>query len=130
MKDKILEAIETLDFNIEQLNRQKAKLLRELYDTLDEAEREEKGTYSLADIKEFEACAFKFKCPLKWENLEERDDKDVKYCSVCMENVYHAPNLLEFKRRVKEKKCVSVRNEDDDLLMGVGVFVDKINDDK
>ena len=92
-------------------------------------EVQEKGVYSLCDIKEFEECALTFKCPLKWEDLEKTDDEDVRYCKECMENVYQVPNLLAFKKRAKEKKCVSIKcvliDKDDDryeeILMGTPV---------
>jgi hypothetical protein len=129
VREKILEALEIIGLQEQQLKRQKAKLLRELYDASAGIETEEKYVYSLEEIKEFEDCAFKFKCPMDWDNLEETDDVDVKYCSVCEENVYHAPNLLEFKQRVKEKQCVSIRNNEDDILMGVPMFINRMKDD-
>ena len=129
MREKILEALEIIALQEQQLKRQKAKLLRDLYGTSDDIETEEKYAYSLEEIKEFEDCAFTFKCPMDWDNLEETDNVDVKYCSVCEENVYHAPNLLEFKQRVKEKQCVSIRKVDDngeeEILMGTPMFIRK-----
>ncbi|PHS41096.1 MAG: hypothetical protein COB07_03645 [Sulfurovum sp.] len=121
MKEKILEAIETLDAQMEQLRRQKTKLLRELYDEDKEVYIQEKGIYDLSYIKGFEDCALEFKCPLKWDDLVETESEDVHYCEVCMENVYQVSNIMEFKKRVKEKKCVIVIN-DDDILPGTPVY--------
>ena len=124
MKEKIEEALETLDTQMAQLRRQRARLQKELYEEDTEAFVQEKGVYDLSEIKEFDGCMLTFKCPLNWDDLEHTDEAEVRYCDVCQENVYHAPNFTAFKQRVKEKRCVAVQRDDDDgMLLGIPVFV-------
>ncbi len=128
MKKKIAEALETLDAQMAQLRRQQARLLKEFYEEDTEAFIQEKGIYDLSSIKEFEDCALKFKCPLRWDDLALTEEEEVRYCSVCQENVYHTPTLTEFKQRIKEKRCVAVTVESEDeeeILAGVPMFIAK-----
>ena len=40
-------------------------------------------------------CNLKFKCPLKWDNLTETDNKNICFCNKCNENVVHITNRKE-----------------------------------
>jgi len=130
LKEKIEEALETLESQMTQLRRQKARLLKELYEEDTEAFVQEKGVYDLSGIKEFDGCLLTFKCPLYWEDLEPTKEDEVRYCDVCRENVYHAPNFTAFKQRVKEQRCVAVNSDDDGMLLGIPEFVGRDEDDE
>jgi len=122
LRKKILEAIRTLDGRIETMHRQREQLIAELSEVAHEGAEIE---YDLSHIKEFEDCAFLYKCPIKWEEMIVTEDNDVKFCTECGENVYLTPNFLEFEKRIKEKKCVAVRyssSEDDDVLDGYPMY--------
>jgi len=124
IKGKIKEALTNVELEIQRLKRQKAKLLKELYDEDEKMYRQEHGVYELDSIKGFDECALAFKCPLKWSDLEKTDYEDVRYCDVCMENVYHVFTVGDFKKRVKEKKCIAIVDEDE-VLAGMPEFIRK-----
>ena len=55
------------------------------------------------EIKNF----FEFVCPLKWDNLDKTDDKNVRFCSSCKKQVLKAADLDSFNRLAYENKCVA-----------------------
>lgn len=59
------------------------------------------------DVKIVE-CNFKFKCPQKWEEMQDTGQADTRFCGECKEIVYFA----ETDQRVRELrdagKCVAV----------------------
>ena len=50
---------------------------------------------------------FEFVCPLKWDNLEKTDNKNIRLCGSCDKEVYKASNLESFSKLADENKCVA-----------------------
>jgi hypothetical protein len=57
-----------------------------------------------------------FKCPLKFEGLQETEDEKVRFCTKCEKNVYHCDNQEERDMRRKNKQCVAFFVKIDDLI--------------
>jgi len=89
-------------------------------------EVKEEIEYDFSKIKGFMDCALSYRCPLKWDDLKKTDNENVRFCTECMENVYHVENLIDFKQKVKEKKCISIQKYDDngeeEILMGTPLW--------
>ncbi len=70
---------------------------------------------------------FKFVCDKKWHDLAETDDKNIRYCERCQENVHHVGSIKQWLKSTlqkKERTCIAVnierRNPHDAFeLMGV-----------
>ena len=62
---------------------------------------------------------FEFVCPLKWNNLEKTDDKNVRFCGSCEKQVFKASDLDSFSKLANENKCVAyIGNEGVPTIMG------------
>ena len=66
---------------------------------------------------------FKFVCDKKWHDLAETDDKNIRYCERCQENVHHVGSIKQWLKSTlqkKERTCIAVnierRNPHDDVL--------------
>ncbi|MBD2579641.1 hypothetical protein [Oscillatoria sp. FACHB-1406] len=53
----------------------------------------------------------KFQCPQKWESLSSTDDENIRYCTVCSENVYNCSTPKDFVQYAKAGNCVALPNE-------------------
>ena len=62
---------------------------------------------------------FEFVCPLKWDNLEKTDNKNVRFCGSCEKQVFKATDLDSFSKLANENKCVAyIENEGVPTIMG------------
>ncbi|MBD2294478.1 hypothetical protein H6G06_13575 [Anabaena sphaerica FACHB-251] len=52
-----------------------------------------------------------FRCPQEWDSLNQTEDRDVRYCKVCSQNVYMCSTPQEFTKNAKSGKCVAIPNE-------------------
>lgn len=50
-------------------------------------------------------CRFKFICSRKWQDLENTESEDVKFCNHCEQSVYLAKTMEDFDQFAEEKKC-------------------------
>ncbi|KAG2372738.1 hypothetical protein C9374_013190 [Naegleria lovaniensis] len=80
-----------------------------------------------------ENCEWIYKCPLKYEELNEGSSQnlpDVQFCSVCSKNVYLVRNQFELKDHVMKGNCVAFTSEEPSLLpqvMGSMVYIPPIS---
>ena len=62
---------------------------------------------------------FEFVCPLKWDNLQKTDNKDIRFCGSCDKQVFKASGLKSFSKLANENKCVAyTENEGVPTIMG------------
>ena len=57
---------------------------------------------------------FKFVCDKKWHDLAETDDKNIRYCERCQENVHHVGSIKQWLKSTlqkKERTCIAVNIE-------------------
>lgn len=61
-------------------------------------------------------CSWQFKvqCPLQWESLDPTEDDRVRFCGVCLQNVYWCESDSEVERHCAEGHCVAMVNRDED----------------
>jgi Txe/YoeB family toxin of Txe-Axe toxin-antitoxin module len=72
-----------------------------------------------------------FKCPLKFEALQETEDENQRFCNKCEKIVYHCDSQEELDMRRKNKECVSffVRiNELQEIDDWMGGDMDELTD--
>ena len=62
---------------------------------------------------------FEFVCPLKWNNLEKTDDKNVRFCGSCEKQVFKATDLDSFQELSDQNKCVAyIKDKSTPIIMG------------
>ena len=52
-------------------------------------------------------CKFKYLCPFSWEDLEQSEETDLKFCTHCESNVHRANDEQEFEDLARSNKCVA-----------------------
>jgi hypothetical protein len=57
-----------------------------------------------------EGCdvVWKFKCPLKWGELQHTTDPSVRYCSVCEKSVHLCRTPEELRAHAEMRHCVAI----------------------
>lgn len=74
---------------------------------------------------EITGCEYKvkYKCPLEWNNLEETEDSEIRFCNECNKNVYHCETSIDIDKHIKLNNCIAyfpIPDESPPLtLMGV-----------
>ena len=53
-------------------------------------------------------CQFAFKCDAVWENLEQKRNPKVRFCSTCSKNVYLCEDDAELYDNVVKNRCVAI----------------------
>lgn len=53
-------------------------------------------------------CTFAYKCQMKWENLYETEDDNIKFCKDCQKEVHYCDTDEELLEAIKRNKCVSI----------------------
>lgn len=51
---------------------------------------------------------FQFQCPLTWDQLSATESPDIRFCSVCSQNVYRCDEHAEVIERAQLGQCVSL----------------------
>ena len=64
-------------------------------------------------------CRFAFKCEMKWDDLNETGDEDVRFCNSCEKEVHFCINDDELARAVRLNRCVAFVRMQDIPLMGL-----------
>lgn len=75
-----------------------------------------------AKYAEMENCSppFLFKCPKRWYDLMKTDDKNVRYCKECKQNVFLCHSADEMISRAQKSQCVALAKElDETEFMGL-----------
>ena len=67
-----------------------------------------------------ENCEYKvkYKCPLKWKNLKETKDSEIRFCNECNKNVYRCETSEDIDRHISLNNCIAIENRDKPSLMG------------
>ena len=72
---------------------------------------------------------FEFVCPLKWDNFQKTDNKNIRFCSTCEKQVFKASDLDSFDTLANENKCVAYMESDGTpSIMGETIPPVAIND--
>ena len=53
-------------------------------------------------------CKFEFECTKKFEQLEETDSSDVRFCANCERNVYRCNTIKEVQEHAIAGHCISL----------------------
>jgi hypothetical protein len=81
-----------------------------------------------AKYAEIDNCSprFLFKCPKRWYDLMKTDDKNVRYCNECKQNVFLCHSADEMISRAQKSQCVALARELDEMeFMGLMDFEGK-----
>ena len=63
---------------------------------------------------------FQYICPEKWDNLEQGDNKNIRFCGSCEKQVYKANNKKSFNNFLKEDKCIAYFSNQNDVPVFMG----------
>ncbi len=67
------------------------------------------GWLAQMDRPPIERCPnFAFRCPLRWEDLQETADPAIRYCEECRKDVYYSANVGEARQHALKGRCVAV----------------------
>jgi hypothetical protein len=64
-------------------------------------------------------CRFAFKCEMKWDDLNETGDEDIRFCNSCEKEVHFCINDDALARAVRLNRCVAFMRMEDIPLMGL-----------
>lgn len=62
-------------------------------------------------------CIFGVKCTAQWDDLEQTDYPEVKFCQYCQKEIFYCANDEELVTSVRLNRCVAIDKE------GAGQFV-------
>ena len=67
-------------------------------------------------------CTFRYKCPMKWEQLAKTNDDVVRFCHKCSKNVYYCETDKELQLAMDKGRCVAVivDTASEEIHLGVG----------
>jgi uncharacterized protein (TIGR02996 family) len=54
------------------------------------------------------AVSFEYECPLHWDNLTPTEDRTVRFCSACRQQVHYCDTLAEAQEQAWRGHCVAV----------------------
>jgi uncharacterized protein (TIGR02996 family) len=54
------------------------------------------------------AVSFEYECPLHWDNLTPTEDRAVRFCSACRQEVHYCDTLAQAQRHAWNGHCVAV----------------------
>ena len=76
-------------------------------------------------------CKFKYSCPMKWNDLEQTSDTDVRYCPTCKKTVHHCHTDEQLRIAILQDHCVAIKvsvdaaleapsfDDSDDMELGI-----------
>lgn len=53
-------------------------------------------------------CTFAFKCEMKWANLDETEDDEIRFCRSCQSEVHFCETDEKLVKAIKRNKCVAI----------------------
>jgi len=65
------------------------------------------------DKNKIRNCKLEFECPLLWDNLKETNDKNIRFCEKCKENVVRVNNKDELEKCTS--KCIMFEVDIEDI---------------
>lgn len=51
---------------------------------------------------------FKFLCHMRWEDLDDTGDPEIRFCIGCLKNVYLCTSGKKFEKLRRERQCVAI----------------------
>ncbi|MCI0457354.1 MAG: TIGR02996 domain-containing protein [Gemmataceae bacterium] len=96
------------------------------------------GKRAKAESRSSYPIRFDYVCNRGWEDLQATDDRTVRFCDGCRQNVHYCDTIMKAREHAQERHCIAVdlgviRREDDlippRLMMG-RVSVDMIQREK
>ena len=60
---------------------------------------------SLAEIRN---CEFRYECPKLWAELQETENKKIRFCDACDRSVHYCKTPAELHRAIINNYCVAV----------------------
>jgi len=69
--------------------------------------------YFADDNADIRNCKFAFKCEKRWDDLEitSGNDKNIRFCQDCEQNVYRCRTDHQIKIAIMKNRCIAVRIE-------------------
>ncbi len=68
-------------------------------------------------------CRFGYQCTQDYDKLKETNDKDIKFCRQCAQNVYMVHSDKELIKVINENKCIAfIRPNESNVLLGLPSF--------
>jgi hypothetical protein len=53
-------------------------------------------------------CKFAFKCTAKWDDLEETEEEEVRFCNTCQKEVFFCDSDDTLVTFVKLNRCIAI----------------------
>ena len=66
--------------------------------------------------------ALVYECPVKWDELQQTEHDQVRYCTNCSQPVFHVLDTKDFARAVAAKQCVMVQTKERGQFLGDGMW--------
>ena len=58
-------------------------------------------------------CTFAFKCSVNWDNLEETDDENIRFCLDCQKEVHFCEDDEDLVKSIKLNRCIAINRVND-----------------
>jgi hypothetical protein len=58
-------------------------------------------------------CTFAFKCSVNWDNLEETDEENIRFCLDCQKEVHFCEDDEDLVRSIKLNRCIAISRVND-----------------
>jgi len=53
-------------------------------------------------------CTFAYKCEMKWDELDETEEDEIKFCKGCQKEVYLCETDEDLTKAIKRNRCVAI----------------------
>ena len=53
-------------------------------------------------------CKFAYKCEMKWDELDETEEDEIKFCRGCQKEVFLCETDEELTQSIKRNRCVAI----------------------
>ena len=63
---------------------------------------------NMSDKLTIRNCKFAYRCSAKWDNLQETDDDDIRFCNDCQKEVFFCDSDDTLITFVKLNRCVAI----------------------
>ena len=64
-------------------------------------------------------CKFAYRCSAKWDDLQETDDDDIRFCNDCQKEVFFCDSDDTLVTFVKLNRCVAIlKSKSNERLLG------------
>lgn len=74
--------------------------------------------------------ALVYQCRVKWDELQQTEHAQVRYCTNCSQPVFHVFDKADFARAVASKECVMIKPKPNENSYTMGIVIMQTNTDK